>query len=131
MSRIQIRNKTEQHLQYILNHQEVCVKLGRCFCQKTAKGFVAMTVHVPGGKGQLSAHLLSEVAKASAIARDAGGKNAKIEIVAVNETLPKGVMSKAEAIATNREVTEIKPAKKSGGGRKKEKSDDTTMNPQG
>ncbi len=75
-----IENLTERHIQYHLDHQGLCVKVGKCFCKKGRRGNVASSVHVPGGIGLRSAPLHSAVALMPQVKKDADGPRPRITI---------------------------------------------------
>jgi len=75
---IKIENLTGRHLQYRIDHQKVCVKIGRCLCRQGRRSVEAMNVHVPGSG--MSAPLPPAVVLCPEIKRDADGNRPKIKI---------------------------------------------------
>ena len=76
---ITIENLTGKHLQFRVNHKEVCVKIGRCLCRKGRRSVEALTIHVPGfGR---TAPLFAGVAESQAIKNAANGIKPTIKIV--------------------------------------------------
>ena len=45
---ITIENLTGRHLQFRIDHQKVCVKVGQCLCRQGRRSVEALNVHVPG-----------------------------------------------------------------------------------
>lgn len=76
---IRIKNLTGRHKQFRIDHQEVCVKIGRCLCKTGRRGAEALTVHVPGNA--TSGQLPAAVTLSAEIRRAANGKNPSIEII--------------------------------------------------
>lgn len=107
---ITIENLTGRHLQYRMDHQAVCVKVGKCFCQKGRRGTVTTTIHIPGGVGVMSAPLPPAVTLIAELKRDASQPNQKIRIHGAKAQVGK---AKAKVKAGSDE-----PEKKGGGGRK-------------
>lgn len=106
-----IENQTGRHLQYRIDHQTVCVKVGKCFCKQGRRGTVTTTIHVPGGKGQRTLPLPPAVALVPAVKADAKGPNPKIRIIGYEAPVTE-IKAKAKADSTKPE------GKQGGGGRK-------------
>jgi len=77
---IKIENRTERHIQYRIEHQIVCVKIGRCLCQKGRRGTVTSSVHVPGGKGKKTGDIPASVLLLPQVLKDAAGMRPRIKI---------------------------------------------------
>lgn len=76
---IEIENLTDRTIEYRIDHQTVCVKVGRCFCTKGRRGPVTSSVIVPGKRrtGQLD----PSVALIPQVRVDATGPKPKIRII--------------------------------------------------
>lgn len=103
-----IENLTGRHLQYRIDHQTVCVKVGKCFCGKGKRGTVTTTIHVPGGAGMRTGPLHPAITKIAAVQKDASGVKPKIRILG-SEEAPKKAKAKADSTS---------PDKKGSSGRK-------------
>lgn len=114
-----IENLTGRHLQYRIEHQLVCVKVGKCFCKQGRRGTVASSVHVPGGVGSKTAPLHPAVATLPQIQVDARGPRPKIKIHGSKTTEKQAKEAAAEAKAKAKEQEKLqrdaaKQAKDSG-----------------
>lgn len=109
-----IENLTERHQQYRIDHQAVCVKVGRCFCKQGRRSTVATTIHIAGGIGKKTAPLPPAVATIPEVKRDVSGPHPKIRIHGAKAQVSTDkAKEKAKAKADS-----SKPGKKGGGGRK-------------
>ena len=111
-----IENQTGRHLQYRLDHQTVCVKVGKCFCKKGRRGTVTSTIHVPGGKGKRTLPLHPAVALCPAVKADAQGPHPKIKIIGFEAKQATKPEAKAKAQADSTKPEE--KSDKGSGGRK-------------
>ncbi len=109
--KIIIENRTNVHIQYRIDHQAVCVKAGKCFCKKGARGPVAATVHVPGGVGLKTLPVDSAVAMLSQVKADAAEKKIRIHGAKAK------VVQEAEPVGNDSGES----TSKKGGGRKSKK----------
>lgn len=108
--KIVLVNMTDQPLQYSLGHQEVCVRVGRCFCRRGRRGMQSSSIHVPA-RGRTSP-LDPVVARVPEIKADTGGKRPRLKIIGAKaQPKPK---DKPE---TKGEPEGKKKKKKGGGGR--------------
>ena len=105
-----IENLTERHLQYRIDHQVVCVKVGRCFCKQGRRSNVSTTIHVAGGIGKKTAPLPPAVATIPEVKRDSSGPHPKIRI--------HGAIAQKSTAKAKAKADSSKPGKKGGGGRK-------------
>jgi len=78
---IELENLTERAIEYRLDHQVVCVKVGKCFCTQGRRGPVASSIHVPGGRGRRTAKLDPRVTLVPQVKADASGPQPKIRII--------------------------------------------------
>lgn len=100
---IEIENLTERAIEYRIDHQVVCVKAGKCFCTTGRRGSVALSIHIPGGRGRRTAKLDPRVTLSPQIKADASGPQPKIRII--GQAAGKVAETKAQASDEPRKET--------------------------